>query len=138
MSYFSLPLRSTRCTPPPPSPSPPYPFTQTRDEIERQLDIEKAYLSQVDHPNIIRLIGAGRRGLAHNFEPFLVLEYLEGGTLGRLIADRARGGGEMEEQGVHRQRAKFELPHYLIGDRNHIPWAQAMGWARVRRDRVFG
>lgn len=109
---------------------------QTREEIERQLDIEKAYLSSLNHPHIIRLLGAGTRGLRAGLEPFLVLEYLEGGTLGQLIKKRREGGGETVEEGVNRRRAAFELPHFVDGTKNYIPWKQAMGWARVSLSRV--
>ncbi|CAM9792261.1 unnamed protein product, partial [Ascophyllum nodosum] len=104
---------------------------KTREEIERELDIEKAYLANLRHPHIIRLIGSGQRGLSWHFEPFLVLEYLTGGTLGHLISERRRGGGEQVEKGVNRKRGAFELPHFVLdGKKNYIPWAQAMGWAR--------
>lgn len=37
------------------------------------------------------------------------------------------------EKGVNRKRGAFELPHFVLdGKKNYIPWAQAMGWARVR------
>lgn len=62
---------------------------QTREEIERELDIEKAYLANLNHPNIIRLIGSGQRGLKSHFEPFLVLEYLAGES----FSDKGGGGG---------------------------------------------
>ena len=62
-----------------------------------------------------------------------MLEYLTGGTLGHLISERRRGGGEQVEKGVNRKRGAFELPHFVLdGKKNYIPWAQAMGWARVR------
>lgn len=89
------------------------------EEIERELDIEKAYLGSLRHPHIIRLIGSGRRSIKRNFEPFLVLEYLARNTLGSLISERRRGG--------------LVAPHFVLdGRRNYIPWAQAMGWAQVR------
>lgn len=103
---------------------------QTREEIERQLDIEKAYLAQLRHPHIIRLLGAGRRGINAYFEPFLVLEFLQGGTLGQLIKERREGGGGAED-GLNRRRGGFEFSHLVDGRKNYIPWAQAMRWARV-------
>ncbi|CAB1118510.1 unnamed protein product [Ectocarpus sp. CCAP 1310/34] len=90
---------------------------ETLEEIERELDIEKAYLASLHHPNIVRLIGSGRRGIKKNFQPFLVLEYLSGNTLANLISKRRRG--------------EFEIPHFVLdGKKNYIPWAQAMGWAQ--------
>lgn len=120
--------------PTPHTPLPPQTDTRkTREEIERELDIEKAYLANLRHPNVIRLIGSGQRGLKRHFEPFLVLEYLAGGTLGNLITERKRGAGRTVEKGVNRKRGAFELPHFVLdGNKNYIPWAQAMGWARVR------
>ncbi|CAN0592800.1 unnamed protein product, partial [Laminaria digitata] len=104
---------------------------QTQEEIERELHIEKAYLAHLQHAHIIRLVGSGQRGISSDFEPFLVLEYLSGGTLDRLITERRKGGGEVVEQGVNRRRGAFELPHFVLdGKKNYIPWAQAMGWAR--------
>ena len=91
---------------------------QTLEEIERELDIEKAYLGSLRHSHIIRLIGSGRRSIKHNFEPFLVLEYLARDTLGNLISERRRG--------------ELVPPHFVLdGKKNYIPWAQAMGWAQV-------
>ncbi|CAM9460232.1 unnamed protein product [Pylaiella littoralis] len=90
---------------------------ETPEEIERELDIEKAYLASLSHPNIIRLIGSGRRGINKQFEPFLVLEYLAGNTLSNRIRERREGD--------------LEPPHFVLdGNKNYFPWAQAMGWAR--------
>lgn len=60
-----------------------------------------------------------------------MLEYLEGGTLDQIIQKRRRRGGKIEEEGVPRRRAVFELPHYVDVWKNYIPWAKAMGWAKV-------
>lgn len=76
-------------------------------------------MSSLRHPHIVRLVGSGRRGLKNGFEPFLVLEYLAGNTLGNLISERRRG--------------ELVPPHFVLdGKKNYIPWAQAMGWAQVR------
>lgn len=105
-------------------PPPPRREKQTLEEIERELDIERAYLASLRHPHIIRLIGSGRRGLRNSFEPFLVLEYLAGNTLRNLISER---------RGLRRRGKQPELPHFVDGKKHYIPWAQAMGWAQVRQ-----
>ncbi|CAN0482921.1 unnamed protein product, partial [Hapterophycus canaliculatus] len=69
--------------------------SQRVEEIHRQLAIEKAYLASLRHPNIVRLIGSGRRGLKNDLEPFLVVEYLAGGTLTSLISKQKRGKLDM-------------------------------------------
>lgn len=92
------------------------------EEIHRQLAIEKAYLATLRHPNIIRLIGSGRRGLTNDLEPFLVLEYLEENTLTHLISKQRRG--------------RLDMPPFVDGKKNYIPWPQAMEWARVRESRA--
>ena len=47
-----------------------------------ELNLEMQILAKVDHENIIRIIGAGEKP-----RKFIILEYLGGGTLGKLLND---------------------------------------------------
>jgi serine/threonine protein kinase len=48
--------------------------------VNREFDFERLILERTDHPNVIKILGAG-------MEPrnFIVLEYLNNGTLGELL-----------------------------------------------------
>ncbi|CAM9989318.1 unnamed protein product, partial [Choristocarpus tenellus] len=59
--------------------------TETKKEIERELRIEEAILQELDHPNIIKLVG---KGTTEDGSSFLALEYLAGGTLRDVINER--------------------------------------------------
>jgi len=50
--------------------------------VQKEFDIERRILSRVSHPNIIKIIGSGELP-----RMFLVLEYLSGGTLKRLLLE---------------------------------------------------
>lgn len=51
--------------------------------VRKEFDIEYWMLSRVSHPNIIKVIGSGELP-----RKFIVLEYLSGGTLKRLLQER--------------------------------------------------
>jgi serine/threonine protein kinase len=51
--------------------------------VRKEFDIEYWMLSRVSHPNIIKVIGSGESP-----RKFIVLEYLSGGTLKRLLEEK--------------------------------------------------
>ncbi|MGE3805599.1 MAG: serine/threonine protein kinase [Gemmataceae bacterium] len=53
----------------------------TRPEAVRQFEWEMRVLSQLDHPNVVRILGADQANGRHYF----AMEYVEGTHLGRLI-----------------------------------------------------
>eukprot|EP00611_Tribonema_gayanum_P002028 TRINITY_DN114_c3_g1_i1.p1 TRINITY_DN114_c3_g1~~TRINITY_DN114_c3_g1_i1.p1 ORF type:complete len:420 (-),score=91.85 TRINITY_DN114_c3_g1_i1:435-1694(-) len=71
------------------------PRDESRDcaGAERDLELELHLLQHLDHRHIIKLIGAGWRSVGRRLSRFLVLEYLEGGTLGDAIAQGAAARG---------------------------------------------
>ncbi|CAM9884117.1 unnamed protein product, partial [Discosporangium mesarthrocarpum] len=89
---------------------------ETKQEIEREVYIEETLLQELDHPNIIKLLGKGRV----NKSPFLVLEYLAGGTLRDMLKERCRniadGKGLRRLNPLH-SRAK------------PVPLVEDLGWA---------
>jgi serine/threonine protein kinase len=72
-------------------------------EMEREIN----FLSRMDHPNIIKLLGSGY--LPHRFQ---ILEYLGGGTLYKILKDQQVFSGEGKKRRVRitllRQEQMFE------------------------------
>ncbi|KAG5178741.1 kinase-like domain-containing protein [Tribonema minus] len=73
------------------------PRDESRDcaGAERDLELELHLLQHLHHRHIIKLIGAGWHSVGRRLSRFLVLEYLEGGTLGDAIAQGAASRGRM-------------------------------------------
>lgn len=72
--------------------------------VIREFDTEYCCLIRLNHPNIIKVLGAGR-----NPRRFMVMEYLSGGTLQSLLHNQDTGRASLAtrflHQGVFRSRA---------------------------------
>jgi serine/threonine protein kinase len=74
--------------------------SKSRRVAVEELNLEMQILAKVNHENIIRIIGAGEKP-----RKFIILEYLGGGTLDKLLDEMT-----IQEKSLQKQKTHGHLP----------------------------